>query len=163
MGVIQNSLNTMLAAVMGGVAGAKHLNQQAKAVKSGEINELLNLQDASAKLETELGEASKNVEKMREEGKMYDQGKFKAFLPGDTENAVWIDKSFDQAEFDKQKAMQIKGLKISESEIERKGTRNLLMQKRIDELTDKYSGEITKAKVDRYMPDKKPNKEKGVF
>lgn len=168
MGVIQNSLNQALATIMGSVLAGKHVYSQQQQLRRSEINEFLDLKDKDLALQQELNEDYKNLENMQDENKMYSQNKFKAYLPNDQENPVWVNKSVDENEFNVQKSKAAYALKTAQQAIENKGTRDLLIQNRIDELKEKRGGYISDVVESRYKPEteskkSKPSKNGGAF
>ena len=142
MGVIQNSLNQALATVMGSVAAAKHFGNQRAQMERSEMIELSDLIADVPAGQAKLDQEQANYNEMVNERNMYEHGKFKAYLPGDTENAVWIDKNLDPSEFDKQRIMQQKALKVAGDKIKGGILRNYLMRQRRDELAHKYDVNI---------------------
>lgn len=173
MGVIQNSLNQSLVTVMGGIVGMKHIQGQQEATKQAEIKELTNLKEQLPKIEADIEAADKQRIELESDKSKYEQGQFKAYVPGDTENPIWVPNTGNEDSWSLQKEMTITGLKSAINEIESKGERHLLMQNRIKELEGKYPNYLEDAGKAVYGPSKKEQKEldkqnkenikKGVF
>ena len=138
MGAIQNSLNQALATVMGAAVAGKHMSNQKAQIERSEMMELSDLITEVPAGKAKLNQEQADYDKMTKESNMYEQGKFKVYLPGDTENGIWIDKKVDPSEFDTQKAMQEKALKVAEGKIKGNILKNYLMELRENELAHKY-------------------------
>lgn len=130
MGVIQNSLNTMLATVMGGVLGAKHLANQAKQTAFAEQNELAGLlKDVPKEKNVEIPEAQENAAlyqkavDLNKEDVMSDamQGRIS---PKKVKNLVAAKKA----------------LEVAQGELESKQLQAKLHEQRKKELQEKYGG-----------------------
>ncbi len=167
MGVIQNSLNSMLATVMGGVIGMKHIQGQQAALKQAEISELVDLSGKAPALDKELAQKTSVRENLLADQKELNKGNIQLQFPGEEGN-IWIKASGKEGldELSKQKEMNIKALRSSEREIEASGLRQLLMSQRIDELRNKYKSELGQQAISRYEAPKgqktKPGKG-GIF
>ena len=151
MGAIQNSLNSMLATVMGGVLGMKHIQKQNAALKQAEISELVDLSGKAPKLDKELEDKASERENLLSDARQLNKGNIQLQFPGE-EGSVWIKASGKEGldELSKQKEMNIKALQNSKREIEASGLHKLLMSQRIDELRSKYGAELEQQAISRY-------------
>lgn len=158
MGVIQNSLNSMLATLMGGAIGMKHIAGQKEQQAINERNELMNLQGEDFRLTQEINKKDEEMKSLSEDVSKYNEGKYKAYLP-DSDTPVWVDKSTNIEEWSNQRDMAIKGLKSSQSNIDDKLNQKSLIQIRIDELNEKHKDYINNKMIERYEPSKEQQKE----
>ena len=83
MGAIQNSLNSMLATVMGGVLGMKHIQKQNAALKQAEINELVDLSEKAPKLDKELEDKASERENLLSDARQLNKGNIQLQFPGE--------------------------------------------------------------------------------
>ena len=158
MGVIQNSMNTALATLMGGMLGIQHIKGQQEQLKSSELKELVGLEEESIKKDKELSEAHEKAEGYSQDLVKHYQGKFKTYLPNDRENPIWVDKSVNQEEWSTQKQMAERGLFSANQEIEAKFTGQTLIDNRIKELKGKYGDYIGEKIQERYEPNEPKTK-----
>ena len=135
MGVIQNSLNTMIATVAGSILGAKHIEQQAAQVKTSELSEL-------ASLSKEIPEI-KNV----------DVPEAQATRDFDAKAAQLIEedmmKEVAQGRLPVKKLQNLtaqrKALEISQGKLDEKNLQKTLKEQRFAELKKKYANEYENA------------------
>ena len=138
MGAIQNSLNQALATVMGAAVAGKHMSNQKAQIERSEMMELSDLISDVPAGKAKIAQEQADYDKMTKESNMYKHGKFKVYLPGDTENGIWVDKQLDPSEFDTQRSMQEKALKVAGDKIKGGILKNYLMELRKNELAHKY-------------------------
>lgn len=136
MGVIQNSLNTMIATVAGSILGAKHIEQQAAQVKTSELAELSKLSEEVPKLKNvDIPEAEKQV--------AFDE-KAKNLAEEDILNQALKTGTISAAKIKNAVAIK-KGLEMSQGKIDAKNLEHMLKEKRLEELKQKYSSEYKEA------------------
>ena len=133
MGVIQNSLNTMIATVAGSILGAKHIEQQTAQVKTSELAELAGLEEEVPKIKFEEQPAAEETTQTLEtahqrigedlDRKLETQGSFTA---ADARNAT----------------MATRALKIAQGELSSKNLQLKLKEQRLNELRNKYEKDL---------------------
>ena len=161
MGAIQNSLNSMLATVMGGVLGMKHIQKQNAALKQAEINELVDLSEKAPKLDKELEAKTSERENLLSDARQLNKGNIQLQFPGE-EGSIWIKANGKEGleELTRQKEMNIRALKSSKNEIEASSLHKILMNQRIKELKNKYGAELNELKQQAMNRNEIPKEEK---
>lgn len=140
MGVIQNSLNSMLATVMGGVIGMKHIQGQQKQLEASEMAEIPKLLNEVGRLDFEESKDIEVLEGYQKDIEQYGKGKMKTYLPNDTENPIWVDRGANMEEWSNQYQMSLRGLRQASTEMTSKQMQKQLSKQRFDELYEKYYG-----------------------
>lgn len=159
MGVIQNSLNTAMATLMGGILGIKHVGQQAT---TNEIQkDILVNNQARAKSEAELAknklanqERTELINLARRQGEVKNEtAELKKNISGIKGDLQYAKNQYDKLNngpittleeadaYDKYGAeipMRKKALRTANSALKSKQLEGKLIQTRISELTEKY-------------------------
>lgn len=138
MGVIQNSLNSMLATLMGGVIGAKHIAGQQKQLEQSEMTEIPKKMIELGELDEQIDKDAQTLDTFKGDIKKYGQGQIKTYLPNDRENPIWVNKSGNEEEWSNQFQMSLKGLRKAASEIAARQMQRGLTVSRFDELVKKH-------------------------
>lgn len=138
MGVIQNSLNSMLATVMGGVIGMKHIQGQQEQLKQSEMAEIPKKMMELSELDEQADKDVQTLDTYKSEIEKYGQGQIKTYLPGDDKNPIWVNKAGNEEEWSNQFQMSLKGLRRSAGEITARQMQRELTKNRFDELMRKH-------------------------
>ena len=172
MGVIQNSLNSMLATIMGGVIGMKHIEGQQEQLKSSELMELASLGDKEIESKKELIESAEKYVGARKESDLIEKGQMKLYT-NDSKEPVWVDKKYDEGEWSTQRNKAKTAVESAKKEVNSKALTHLLIQRRQKELEGKYGSDIDEEIRKKHLPSKEQQKEmkkqekenikKGVF
>ena len=128
MGVIQNSMNQMLATVMGGALGIKHIQGQQSNLKAAELSELADLPEKVSTNEKYINALKNDAESQEKE--------IEIVKAGTPDNPITNPEDINYTE------LQIaeKALKETEGKLESAKMRQKLWTARQKELENKYIG-----------------------
>jgi ATP-dependent protease HslVU (ClpYQ) ATPase subunit len=135
MGVIQNSLNTMIATVAGSILGAKHIQGQQASLKSAELNEL-------ATLSREVPEL-KNIEQPEAAAETALNEKAVNLIGDNIMNQALKSGTISPAKVKNLTAAKM-GLEVAQGKLDEKNIQLQLKQQRFNELSKKYEKELNK-------------------
>lgn len=141
MGGIQNSLNSMLATLMGAAVAGQHIHSQRAQVESAERVELAGLEEQIPESEEEIAKQEVNVK----EAQLRSEAVAKGFNP----DTLTVDAAagtyagpmrLDTTTLEHDKKMAAQALKTAQGVLEGKQAQLKLKKKRFEDLTKRYGG-----------------------
>ena len=143
----QNSLNTMLATIAGGVgiiASKGNFKQtDTEDTKTKELSEFAGLNESIAKLEhSTIPKLESDVSSAEKDLSKYQEGQMKLY--DNQNNPTWVSGKADEEEYNKQAQIAEHALKEAQGVLKGKQLQLELKKKRFEELNNKYGKEGNK-------------------